>query len=260
MIAWHEAGSGPPLVLLHGISSSGTSWHKQLNDPQLQRCCRMIAWDAPGYGMSGVLSHAQPSADLYADALAQMLDEAEERQVVLVGHSLGALIASAFAARYPQRVSRLVLADPAQGYGSAPLEKQQQVLTQRREQLAGGLEKLAATRAIRLLRPEADERDIATVAAGMRQLNPQGFLQAVSLLVHEDISRWLAKNVCPAEVWCGEYDAITPPLQASALARRRGVPYLPIPAAGHASYLDNAAFFNRQLRRVIAGECHGSKH
>lgn len=259
MTLWCEAGSGPALVLLHGISSGSASWHKQLNDAALQRCCRMMAWDAPGYGMSRALSDEQPTADLYADALAQMLDDAGEQHVVLVGHSLGALIASAFAARYPRRVRRLILADPAQGYGSASVEKQQQVLEQRLQQIAGGVEQLAATRAVRLLRAGADEHDIATVASGMRRLNPGGFIQAVSLLVHEDICRWLAENSCPAEVWCGEADAITPPILASALARRYGIPYLPIPEAGHASYLDNADFFNRQLRRVITGESDGSQ-
>ncbi|MBD8162632.1 alpha/beta fold hydrolase [Erwinia persicina] len=260
MIAWHEAGSGPALVLLHGISSGSSSWHKQLNDPRLQGCCRILAWDAPGYGKSLALTEAEPAAERYAGALAQMLDDAGEQQVVLVGHSLGALIASAFAVSYPQRVKHLVLADPAQGYGRATVEKQQQVLIQRQQQLAGGLEKLAATRAVRLLRPDADERDVATVAAGMRRLNPSGFLQAVSLLVHEDIHGWLAKNSRPTEVWCGEMDTITPPVQAQDLARGQGFPYLPIPGAGHASYLDNAAFFNRQLRRVITGEENGSSH
>ncbi len=254
MIQWWETGNGPALVLLHGISSGSGNWHKQLNNSGLQQCCHMLAWDAPGYGQSQPLVNSHPSAALYADVLAQMLDDAHISRAAVVGHSLGALVASAFSARYPNRVTRLVLADPAQGYGSEPPEKQRQVMAQREQQLSGGLRQLADSRAAHLLRPLADERDIATVAAGMRRLNASGYLQAASMLATEDIHHWLADIHCPTEVWCGELDEITPPARARELARRWSLPYLTIPTAGHACYLDNAAFFNRQLQRITEAE------
>lgn len=254
MTRWQESGQGPALVLLHGISSGSASWHKQLDDPGLQRCCRMLAWDAPGYGASPPLAAERPAAEAYATALAQMLDAAGVERAILIGHSLGALIASAFAVCYPRRVCRLVLADPAQGYGNASPPQQREVYLRRQQQLAGGLEKMATERAALLLRPQADERDIATVAAGMRRLNPAGFMQAVALLVQGDIHHWLAQNRRPTEVWCGERDAITPPASARALARRWQLPYVALAGAGHAGYLDASVAFNRHLQRVITGE------
>jgi len=259
MIFWQQSGNGEVLVLLHGISSGSACWHKQLHDVALQQQCRMLAWDAPGYGDSKPLPTPQPNAGDYADALARMLDAAEIQRISLLGHSLGALMAAAFAARYPQRVQRLVLADPAQGYGSQPAEKRQSILSQRQQQMALGTEQMAATRAVKLLRPDADERDIVTVASSMRNLKPVGFLQAAAMLAEDDIRRWLADCQTPLEVWCGQLDAITPAVQAEALATTLGCRFVPIPHAGHASYLDNAAFFNQQLLRWLTGAEYGSK-
>ena len=115
MTGFREQGSGIPLTLLHGISSGAASWHKQMALPGY----RVLAWDMPGYGESPMLAAAPANAGDYADALARMLDRAGVEQTILVGHSLGALVAAAFAAKYPQRVLYLVLADVAQGYGQA---------------------------------------------------------------------------------------------------------------------------------------------
>ena len=123
MTGFREQGSGIPLMLLHGISSGAASWHKQM----ALNGFRVLAWDMPGYGESPMLAVARANAGDYADALAAMLDRAGVWQTVLVGHSLGALVASAFAAKFPDRVIHLVLADAAQGYGNAAPAQREQV-------------------------------------------------------------------------------------------------------------------------------------
>ena len=57
---------------------------------------------------------------------------------------------------------------------------------------------------------------------------------------------------------CGEQDAITQPELVQGVALRYGAPYIAIPQAGHASYLDNEIFFNQQLLRIgeeVRDEC-----
>lgn len=254
MTGFREQGSGTPLMLLHGISSGAASWHKQMALSGF----RVLAWDMPGYGESPMLSTERANAGDYADALAAMLDRAGVWQTVLVGHSLGALVASAFAAKFPQRVLHLVLADAAQGYGQAAPEQREQVWRNREQQIALGGDILAQTRAANLLRPGARAEDIATVATGMRALRPEGYLAAAWMLAHDDIHGWLTRYSDTFEAWCGEQDAITQPEQVQGLALRYGMPFTSIPQAGHASYLDNAAFFNQQLLRIhqeIGDEC-----
>ncbi len=187
-----------------------------------------------------------------------MLDRAGVWQAVLVGHSLGALVASAFAAKFPERVIHLVLADAAQGYGNAAPEQREQVWRNREQQMALGGDILAQTRAAKLLRPGARAEDIATVASGMRALRPEGYLAAAWMLAHDDIHGWLKRYSGTFEVWCGEQDAITQPELVQGLALRYGMPFIAIPQAGHASYLDNDAFFNQQLLRIneeVRDEC-----
>lgn len=246
MTGFREQGRGIPLMLLHGISSGAASWHKQM----ALNGFRVLAWDMPGYGESPMLAAERANAGDYADALAAMLDRAGVWHAVLVGHSLGALVASAFAAKFPERVIHLVLADAAQGYGQAAPEQREQIWRNREQQIALGGEILARTRAAKLLRPGAREDDIATVAAGMRKLRPEGYLAAAWMLAHDDIHGWLKRYAGPFEAWCGEQDTITEPQQVQGLALRYGMPFTAIPQAGHASYLDNDAFFNQQLLRI----------
>ena len=92
----------------------------------------------------------------------------------------------------------------------------------------------------------------------MRRLRSEGYLAAAWMLAHEDIHRWLAGYRGRFAVWCGEQDAITQPELVQGVALRYGMPYLAIPQAGHASYLDNATFFNQQLLCIgeeVRDEC-----
>ncbi|MGK0702954.1 alpha/beta fold hydrolase [Yokenella regensburgei] len=252
MTAFREQGEGTPVMLLHGISSGASSWHKQMVLPG----CRVLAWDMPGYGNSPMLTVTKAMASDYADALAALLDALRIERVVLVGHSLGALVASAFAASRPQRVQALVLASPAQGYGQAEPAQREQIWRKREAQISAGVEALAESRAAKLLHPGAREEDIATVAAGMRRLTEAGYLAAARMLAYDDIHRWLGDYRDPFEVWCGEQDCITSPEMAYGLALRYGMGWQPLAKAGHACYLDNPQAFNQQLLRVVEGVRH----
>ncbi len=248
-LGWREAGHGRAVVLLHGISSASASWVKQFSDRALADGHRLIAWDAPGYGDSAALPQARPKAADYANALAALFAELRLPRPLIVGHSLGALIGSAYAAANPAGLSGLVLADPAQGYATATPEKRQQVYGQRKQMIETlGPQGYGEQRAAALLREGADRQDIAWVRSGMQQLNPAGFLSAAWMLANDDIRQYLLRYRGPLQVWCGSEDRITPPQGADMLAQQLGATMRLIDAAGHASYLDAPARFNRYLQ------------
>jgi pimeloyl-ACP methyl ester carboxylesterase len=224
-----------PLILLHGIGSGSGSWLHQLTDPRLGR---MLAWDAPGYADSSPLKMQEPAAADYAQVLWAWLDALNIQQAHLVGHSLGCIMAAAAARLQPQRVKKLTLLAPAQGYGTAPeavrIKKRDERL-QAMGQL--GLQKMAEQRAPRLLSPAASAEQIELATHMMSRLNESGYTQATFMLstadIRADLQAFKQQSAVPIRVACGDQDVITPPNACEALARFIQALYTPLPGAGH---------------------------
>ena len=102
----------PGLLLHHGLASSSHIWDLML--PRLSRTFRVVAYDARGHGLSGKPSSRYGFDPTVADAAAAIRATGLRRPVV-VGHSWGALVALALAARRPRTVSGAVLVDGGVG-------------------------------------------------------------------------------------------------------------------------------------------------
>lgn len=239
----NEEQQGEVYILLHGISSGAGLWAKQFASQAGKN--RLIAWDAPGYGDSIALASATPTAADYARALKALVDELGLRSFTLVGHSLGALMASAYASLYPDDVSRLVLASVAQGYGQSTPEQQRQVYEKRPRLLAElGPEAMARERGPFLLgQPTAEHLSMVTHA--MKRLSVAGFTASSYLLAYDSITYYLPAVRGSIEVLYGTDDGITPPAGMQALQQRYTQMALhAVPAAGHLLYVDQPELFD----------------
>ena len=105
-----RAGAGTPVVLLHGYGESLLSW--QMVFDRLARDADVIAVDLPGFGLSSKPASGY-TADSMATVVSAFLDRLDLRRVVLVGHSLGGVVATAVAVQDPSRVLGLALVDAA---------------------------------------------------------------------------------------------------------------------------------------------------
>jgi pimeloyl-ACP methyl ester carboxylesterase len=105
-----RAGAGTPVILLHGYGESLLAW-QMVFDP-LARGADVIALDLPGFGLSSKPASGYTAGSM-ATVVAAFLDQLGLRRVVLVGHSLGGVVATALAVRDPSRVLAMVLIDPA---------------------------------------------------------------------------------------------------------------------------------------------------
>ena len=101
---------GKPLYLLHGKNFTGYYW-KEVISKLTEKGYRVIAPDQLGWGRSGkpVIHY---SFHTLASNTAQLLDSLKIDKIILVGHSMGGMLASRFAMQYPWRVEKLILEDP----------------------------------------------------------------------------------------------------------------------------------------------------
>jgi len=104
--AFVHAGTGPALLLIHGIGDSSETWAPII--PELAKTHTVVAPDLLGHGRS-----EKPRADYsiggYANAMRDLLSVLDIDRVTVIGHSLGGGVAMQFAYQYPERCERLIL-------------------------------------------------------------------------------------------------------------------------------------------------------
>lgn len=106
-VEWRESGAGEPLVLINGIGASGDVWPEDWV-LTLERTHRIVRVDTRGTGGSRRAATPFTIADL-ADDIAAVLASAGMEMAVVLGFSMGGVIAQELALRHPQCVERLVL-------------------------------------------------------------------------------------------------------------------------------------------------------
>ncbi len=104
--AFRIAGSGPALLLIHGIGDNSTAWEPV--HARLARRFTVIAPDLLGHGQSDK-PRADYSVAAYANGMRDLLSVLDIDRVTVVGHSLGGGVAMQFAYQFPQLVERLIL-------------------------------------------------------------------------------------------------------------------------------------------------------
>ena len=247
--------AGAPLaqtthVLLHGIGSGSGSWLMQLEAVARQsHRVGVLAWEAPGYGASTPVRPLTPLATDYAARLWAWLDTLGVRQpITLVGHSLGALMAASAAVAEPERVARLVLLAPAQGYGQADATLRQQKRHDRLHALQTlGPQGMASKRGAAMLSSHASTQQLTFVQHIMAQVNPAGYTQATHLLSQGHIAADLKLCRAPVAIASGRADGITPMAGCQSLAKTLGVSWHDLGDVGHACPLEGAPQVNALL-------------
>jgi|GEM_PF-350119 len=246
-------------VLLHGIGSSSASWLMQLEAASVNGGTRVLAWEAPGYGSSSPMAPAQPDAGDYACRLWALLDTLGITQAVtLVGHSLGALMATRAVMQRPEQVRRLVLLSPALGYARASSEERGQILNEILTNLNTlGAQGMANKRGPAMLSPQAEPDHLAYVTSIMARVHPAGYTQAAHLLAGGDLLADLAQVIrlkCPVSVGSGRADTITPMNECQKVAQEAGVAWADFGDSGHACAVDAAIRVNELLGLVFHTE------
>ena len=244
-LAYERAGSGPPLVLLHGAGGDAREWKPQL--VSLADELTVIAWDEPGAGRSEDLPAGFTLAG-YADCLAGLIAGIAGGPVHVAGISWGGTVALELHRRHPGLVATLILVDTYAGWrGSLPG-------TEVEARVAGVRRMLADPDATSLALPDLLAADpgeevgslLAAVAADVR---PATLGRQVELMAAADLSEHLPAIDVPTLLVWGEQDARSPLSVgrrfAAAIPSSRLVV---IAGAGHLSNLERPREFDRAVR------------
>lgn len=107
VIHYHEAGNGPPLLLIHGSGPGVTGWANfRGNLPVFAEHFRCLIIDLPGYGGSDPVEGIP--IPVAVDTVVRFMDAVNLQRAHIIGNSLGGLVGSNLAAQHPQRVDRFV--------------------------------------------------------------------------------------------------------------------------------------------------------
>ncbi len=242
-IAYREAGEGPALLLLHGIGGNSRTWEEQYRVFAGSR--HVIGWDAPGFGGSDPAP--EQTADCWADEAMGLLDRLGVTTAVLLGHSMGGIIAPRVAFRHPGRIEKLVLSGTRAGFvGALGFEERQ------REFDTLTSEERGRTRAAVMAAPGARPEVLARLAGIAGEVSREAFAGGVAVLNGTDNRAILQSLSIPALVLCGMDDGIAPPDRGEEIAALLpDVRMTCFEGAGHAAYVETPDEYNARLAEFL---------
>lgn len=264
-----EAGSGPVLLLIHGLLGSSYCWRR--NVVGLASSCRVIAIDLPGMGKSDPFTDRAAGVSRLADYLVEFMAAVGITTAAVLGSSWGGAIALSLAARYPQSVDALILHAPVTPW-FMPSTRQSWLLKP----------PVAAPIAWTLsrLRPQSYRRFIAAMYGHPALLNDETVLgyaadlqrPGTGSVITGYMRHWrrelsklgdeLKRLHTPALLVWGEKDNIIPVRSAKTLQKHlAGAKLKIIPGAGHLAFEESPERFNEVVLSFMtaAGAKAGSR-
>ena len=239
-IYYEVHGSGPPLILTHGYSSTSAMWQGQI--AALSRRYKLVLWDMRGHGQSDYPENpAAYSEALTVADIAALLDAAGAEKAIVGGLSLGGYMSLAFYRSHPERVRALLIIDTGPGFRK---DDARDAWNKRALETAERFDRegLAVLKSLSAERASVTHRDASGLARAAR-----------GMLTQRDASvmETLPAIKVPSLVVVGANDA--PFLAASdyMAARIPGAEKVVIPAAGHAANIDQPTAFNDAVRAFL---------
>ncbi len=263
---YERRGSGPPIVFAHALFMNTTQWDEQVE--QLRTAFTTLTYDARGHGQTGGSRRPRYDVDLFARDLDALLEALDVEQPIICGLSIGGCIAQAYAARHPDRVRGLILADT---FASAPVPLGARVLFANLRTFAL-LDRFVRYPALNRLQLRIGNRLSPGVGGDPERI--QSVMEAGPTISHAEFAKIargmarfpdteidLSRVTAPTLLLYGDHlPRVMRDMHPRIAARLTSadVTVRAVPDAGHASNLDNPQFFTDAVRafatEVTAGE------
>jgi pimeloyl-ACP methyl ester carboxylesterase len=261
-------GSGPTILMLHGIGGGHLAFAPQV-ETLASSGYRAVAWDMPGYGRSApiepytfkglarsciTLIEALLAGDEKGSA-AGTANNDRSAGLVLLGHSMGGMVAQEVVARRPELVSRLILCGTSPSFGKADGEWQREFIAQRTAVLDSGrsMADLADVLVPQMVGPASLPEGIRLATHCMSQVPASTYRRALEALVTFDRRANLPHIQVPTLLVAGELDRNAPPAVMKKMAE--AIPhstYLEMRGIGHLQNLEAPDDFDGLVLNFLA--------
>jgi 3-oxoadipate enol-lactonase len=238
-IAYRDAGCRheETLVFLHSLGADGGMW--DACRALLPTGLRVVVPDTRGHGASGAA--AAMSVDAWVADLDEVLSSASVERALLVGVSMGGIQALAFAARHPERVTGLVVAD---SFAALPRDVAERKIASLRDRARTAPMDVVAREYLAETFQEPYPPGAESVRRAISGMDSPSYRAAVETCFGADIEALLPDVVAPTLVLWGERDTKTPRHLSEAIAGQlRNARLSVVPDAGHLSNIDNPRAF-----------------
>ena len=207
-INYHIEGHGPDVVLTHGIGGRLDHWER--TTAALAPDYRILSWDVRGFGQSDK-PHDPVTPELWTQDLAALLDVISIPRAIILGFSLGGVIAQRFALDYPERTSGLILMNTSSEVGPKVADRwkqtAEQIETDGMEAVAGQGSTLTFSEEFALAHPA----ELQAYRAKRLKNDPVCYAAACRAVSSYHYTRELERLACPTMILQGAQDRATPP-------------------------------------------------
>lgn len=254
--AFRMLGSGPTIVMLHGIGGGSSAFAPQLENFSA-RGFRAVAWDMPGYGSSAPIEpYTFKGLAQSAAHLIESLDPSGgNAPVILIGHSMGGMVAQELIARRPGLVRALILSGTSAAFGRPDGAWQQQFIQERTAPLDAGrsMADVAATLVPSMLGTIAIPEGARLAQQVMGAVPAATYRAALGALVTFDRKAHLSAIRVPTLLVAGEQDKNAPPSVMQSMAKRiAGAEYVELAGVGHIANLEAPELFDAAVLSFLA--------
>jgi 3-oxoadipate enol-lactonase len=250
--AFTTLGGGPTVLMLHGIGGGHLAFAPQV-ETFATAGYRAVAWDMPGYGRSAPIEPYTFKG--LAQSCVQLIEALKCPRVILLGHSMGGMVAQEVMARRPELVSKLVLCGTSPSFGKPDGDWQREFIAQRTAPLDAGksMAELAEVLVPQMVGPASLPEGVRLATHCMGLVPESTYRRALEALVSFDRRENLPRIRVPTLVVAGEHDRNAPPAvmkkMADAIARST---YLEMPGVGHLQNLESPDDFDGLLLNFLA--------
>jgi len=240
---------GPVILLSNSLASNLTMWQHQV-DALTGAGLRVLRYDTRGHGGTHV-THGPYTLDLLVDDAVGLLDALEVPEALVMGCSMGGMMAQRLATRHPERVRALVLTATA-CYAGPPETWDQRIAAVR----AGGMVSVADATIDRWFTKAGQQRiagEVARVRAMVTATPAEGFCSCCAAIRDMDQRDTIQAIAAPTLVLVGEHDPGTPVAAAQAIHERiAGSELHVIRDAAHFVNVEQDEEFNRHMLAFLS--------